>query len=337
VNLGGDPARHRQRVRFRGGANYQLTDEILVGARIATGDPGDPQSSHQTLGNVFHGFDISLDRAFLTYRPGWLQGAWFTAGKFSHPFYKNPVYGELLWDADVQPEGAIAGYTISERGALESFTVTAGEYLLLEQSRGKEGTASVFQLSGRLRTTEHLKANFGVGYYLYSNITPSGSRAILAENGGNATLDQDGDGNPDDFRSRFAVLNPIVGLTYDRWKLPLTFSAEYILNTRARIEQDQGWAVGASLGKTRKQGDWRLYYQWQVVEQDSVFSPVSQDDFLFGTNHRSHIFGVNYQLVDKIGLHLWALASALEATSPGASPNSDENQWRLRLDLNIRF
>ncbi len=289
VNLDGNPARHRQRVRLRVGTNYQLTDEILVGARIATGDPGDAQSPHQTLGNVFHGFDISLDRAFLTYRPGWLQGGWVTAGKFSHPFYQNPVYSELVWDADVQPEGVVAGYTFSERGPLESFALTAGEYLLLEQPRGDEGTASVFQVSGRFRMAEHLRANFGAAYYLYSKVTPSGSRTILAENGGNATLDLDGDGNPDDFRSRFAVLNPIVGFTYDGWKLPLTFSAEYILNTRARIQQDQGWAAGASLGKAQNHGDWRVYYQWQVIQQDAVFTPFAQDDFLFATNHRSHV------------------------------------------------
>ncbi len=337
VNLGGDPARHRQRVRFRIGANYKLTDEIVVGGRIITGNPSDPQSPHQTLGNVFHSFTVSLDRAFMTYRPAWLRGSSLTTGKFGHPFTRNPIYGELVWDADVQPEGIVAGYTVSERGRLESFGLRAGWYALLEQSRADEGFVSAFQASSRLRLAEHVRANLAAGYYYYSDVTPSGSRTILSENGGNATLDRDGDGTPDDFVSRFGILNPIVGLTYDGWKEPLTLSAEYILNTRAQVEQDQGWAVGASLGKTRKRGDWRLYYQWQVVEQDSVFSPVSQDDFLFGTNHRSHVFGVNYQLVDKIGLHLWALASELDATSPGASPNSDENQWRLRLDLNFKF
>lgn len=337
VSLVNNPSRHRQRVRFRIGANYKLTDEIVFGGRLITGNPADPQSPHQTLGNVFHSFTVSLDRAFMTYRPAWLRGSSLTTGKFGHPFTRNPIYGELVWDADVQPEGIVAGYTVSERGRLESFNLRTGWYALLEQSRANEGFVSAFQASSRVRLAEHVKANLAAGYYYYSDVTPSGSRTILSENGGNATLDRDGDGTPDDFVSRFGILNPIVGLTYDGWKEPLTLSAEYILNTRAQVEQDQGWAVGASLGKTRKRGDWRLYYQWQVVEQDAVFSPVSQDDFLFGTNHRSHVFGVNYQLVDKIGLHLWALASELDATSPGASPNSDENQWRLRLDMNIRF
>ncbi len=46
---------------------------------------------------------------------------------------------------------------------------------------------------------------------------------------------------------------------------------------------------------------------------------------------------MNNQLTDKIGLHFWGLVSARDTTSPGQTAASDENQWRLRLDLNIRF
>lgn len=329
--------RHRQRVRLRLGANYQLTDEILLGARITTGNPADPNSPHVTLGNVFHSFDISLDRAFLTYQPEWIIGARLTAGKFSHPFYQNPVYGELVWDADVQPEGIVGGYTLSDVGLLERLDLAVGEYTLLEQATVDDAFASVFQISGRLRLADHLKGNLAVGYYLYSDATPDGSLTILGDNAGNATVDKNGDGQADDFRSRFGILNPIVGFTYDGRKFPLMFSGEYILNTRAHGDRDQGWAVGAALGRAEKQGDWRLYYQWQVVEQDAVFSPFSQDDFLFQTNHHSHIFGINYQWRDNIGLHLWGLVSQRDKTFSGAATDSDQTQWRLRSDLNIRF
>ena len=66
---------------------------------------------------------------------------------------------------------------------------------------------------------------------------------------------------------------------------------EYILNLLAEGEDQQGWAIGISLGKYKKQGGWKLYYQWQVVEEDAVFSAYAQDDFLFQTNHESHVFG----------------------------------------------
>lgn len=335
--LGDTPDRHSQRVRFRVGANYQLTDELLFGGRLITGDPADPQSSHQTLGNVFHSFTTSLDRAFVTYRPEWARGGWVTAGKFSHPFSQNPVYTELLWDADVQPEGVVGGYTFSKAGPLENLAFSAGRYLLLEQSRADDGFASVFHVSAARRVAEHLSANFATSYYSYSSVTPGGSRALFSENSGNATLDEDGDGKPDKFQSEFGIVNPIIAFTYDKWEFPLTISAEYILNTRARIEEDQGWAAGASIGRAQRKGDWRLYYQWQVIEQDAVFSPVSQDDFVFQTNHRSHLFGVNRQVTNNIGLHLWTLISARDKTFSSPTTGSDQNQWRLRLDMNARF
>lgn len=332
------PDRHRQRVRFRFGSNYQLTDDLLLGARITTGNPSDPNSPHLTLGNVFHNFDISLDRAFVTYRPDWLSGSQWTAGKFGHPFFQNPVYGELVWDADIQPEGAVAGYTISGLGVLEKLDLIAGGYTLIEQATADDAFASVFQVAGRIRLADHLVANQAIGYYLYSDPTPDGSPPILGDNAGNATLDTNGDGKADDFQSDFGILNPITAITYDGWKLPLTVSGEYILNTQARDgQQDQGWAAGAAIGKAGKRGDWRLYYQWQVVEQDSVFSVFSQDDFLLQTNFRGHIFGMNYQVLDNLGMHLWGLVTAREELSPGLTTDSDQDQWRLRLDLNFKF
>ena len=105
------PDRHRARIRFRLGANYEVVDDLLIGARIVTGDRGDPNSPHVTLGDGFKDFEISLDRAFASYRPGWFEGSSLTAGKLAHPFDRNPVYGELVWDADVQPEGIVGGYS----------------------------------------------------------------------------------------------------------------------------------------------------------------------------------------------------------------------------------
>ena len=117
----------------------------------------------------------------------------------------------------------------------------------------------------------------------------------------------------------------------------MTLSAEYILNTEARTSDDQGWAAGIAFGTTRSKGDWRFYYQYQVVEQDAVFSAFAQDDFLFATNHRSQLLGVNYQIMDKIGLHVWGLVSQRDKTFPASTTDSDKDQWRVRADLNIRF
>jgi hypothetical protein len=332
--LDGAPNRHRQRVRGRVGANYEVNDQLQLGARLVTGDPDDPKSTHVTLGDGLNSFEVSLDRAFLTWHPEQLEGSRVTGGKFDHAFVRNPVYGELVWDADVQPEGLLFGYDVPVGGAVGKLELTAGHYILLESSSASDAFATVLQVGADTPLGENTRGRAAVGYYNYSNLTPGGSTSLVDDNAGNATIDIDGNGMPDEFASDYGVLNPIVAVDFAGGARPVTVSAEYIKNLRADIDRDEGWAAGVSVGSMRRKGDWRCYYQWQVVQQDAVFSPVSQDDFLLATNHRSHVAGVNYQFADNVGLHLWALVTSRDYTLAG---QSDDPQWRVRVDLNVKL
>jgi hypothetical protein len=336
-NLDDRSSRNRERLRLRFGVNYLLSDTTLLGVRLVTGDPDDPKSPHVTFGDVFDDLDVSLDRAFVRFRPTSWEETAFIAGKFDHAFYRNPVYGELVWDADVQPEGLLVSHTVTEAGPFDEIGLDLGAYIVLEQATADDAYTFVAQAEGRRRWSEALDSTLAVGYYQYTDPTPDGADAIVGDDAGNATIDDDGDLVADEFVSDFGILNSIVAFEYKGWSRPLVFSGEYVHNTRANIDKDQGWAIGAALGKAARKGDWRAYYQWQVVEQDAVFSPFSQDDFLFATNHRSHILGLNYKLSDNIGLHLWGLVSARDETLASPGSDSDGEQWRIRLDLNIKL
>lgn len=330
--------RHRERVRFRVGGTYDIRDDLVFGGRIVTGTPGDPNSTHQTLGMVFDKFAFNLDRLYLKYSPPWFEGSWVTAGKFDHPFYANPVYGELVWDADVQPEGIVMGYTRKGKGHLEKFTVVAGQYIMLEQSMADEARISVFQGRAELRLNDHLTLDLAAGYYHYSDVSPDATPVILlGDNAGNAVIDRNLNGVVDDFRSDYGIINAIAALTYDGGRWPLTVSGEYIKNVRADIDGDTGWALGLALGKVKKKGDWQAYYQYQVVERDAVFSPLAQDDFLFSTNHRSHLIGFKYALAEKIQLNIYSLVSQREDVDHFFTGGSDRHQFRSRVDLNVKF
>ncbi len=102
-NQTGRDDRNRARLRLRLGAEIDLLPELVAGFRVRTGNPDDPNSPHQTFGNMFDSYDFELDRAYLRYSPGWVEGVSLVGGKFAHPFVSNPVYGELVWDADVNP------------------------------------------------------------------------------------------------------------------------------------------------------------------------------------------------------------------------------------------
>ena len=335
----GLPTRNRERVRMRLGADYEVSERLSIGGRISTGSRTDPNSPHQTLGEGFHRFDINLDRAFFHYRPSWAPGLWLKGGKFAHPFWQNPVYSGVLWDGDVQPEGGATGYSLDGLGPFDSLDVTYGYYVLVEQALADEATAFVAQLSGKRQLNELWTASGALGFYRWANLTPAAvttwlddnEATLLDENQGNATVNDD-----DGFASRFEVLNPVVALAYDGWAHPLTLAGEYIHNRKAATGRDSGWGLGASLGKAKEPGAWRLFYHYYEMDEDAFFSVVAGDDPLRITNTHNHIFGLDYKVSDHFKPRLWGLVSRrLEALSGDTSSSADDT--RLRLDLNFSF
>jgi hypothetical protein len=318
--------RHRLRMRLRLGLDYQMFDDLLLGAGLRTGDPDDPNSPYVTLGDGFRDFDISIDRLFVTYRPAWGDGLWATGGKFVNPIYRNPVYGELVWDADVNPEGGVIGYTMTGDGVLERFDVLVGGYTVFEDESTDDVWLLSTQATARLRVHEDARLDLSLGYDYYGDPNP----ALVADNRGNAVV-------AGAYVSDFAIVHPVVAVTFDKWEHPLSIAAEYIYNHRADIDDDTGYALGARLGRTKAKGDWLIYYQWQHVEQDAVFAAFAQDDFLLASNFRGHVFGGHYMLHEQVDLHLWGLVTSRDRTSPGPTTDSDKDQWRLRLDLTLKF
>ena len=331
-NAPGSPSsRHRERLRARLGLVYESTDEFSIEARLRTGDPDNPQNPYVDLGGTgggeaFDSFTLSLDRINARYSQ---EHWWVVGGKFGHPFWTNPVYGELVWDADVNPDGVAAGWFTRDWG-LESVRLTAGQYVLLEQAAAEDAFATVLQASASQPLAEGWGFRGALGYYHYYDATPGGSTVILkGENSGNAT-----DPTGSDFVSEFGVLNPIAAFTYGGAPKPLTFAGEYFRNLRAEIDEDQGFALGVAYGSTGTGGDWQLAYQWQLVEQDAVFTPFSGDDFTIATNYMGHVLSWTYMFEKSIGLRLWALLAAPDSPPPGVD---DELQYRVRADLTVSF
>jgi hypothetical protein len=86
---------------------------------------------------------------------------------------------------------------------------------------------------------------------------------------------------------RFSILNSVVSVTTQMFPVPVTLSGEMFVNVSKNTPDSEGFAVGASVGKLSGNfGDWRVFYQYQAVEQESVFSAFAQDDFLLATNFK---------------------------------------------------
>ncbi len=328
--------RHRERLRFRFGANFEISEELTVGFRARSGNGDDPNSPHHTFSNAFDSINFNLDRAFAKYNPYWAPSLTVYGGKFGNPMVMNPVYGELVWDADINPEGlafvwegenaraVVGGYVVDERngGAPVAFEDTT---LITAQISGSREIDSNSSISGAL------------GYYYYSNLTPNGTTTSLADNNferrGNLMV-----GAPELYASDFEILDAYMAYDTTIRCVPVVISGEYIKNDAAINNEDEGYAVGVAAGSTSEPGGRQFFYQYQDIEQEAVFAGFVNDDFPYATNYHGHVIGMNQKLGKATVVRIWALNS--ERSSLDASPTDrfpDSSRWTFRADMNIKF
>jgi len=321
-NAPGTKDRHRQRLRLRAGANYRFNGELLVGTRVTTGNPDDPRSPYVDLGDGFNSEDISLDRLYFQYTPEAVPGLVVLGGKFGAPVYRNPVYGELVWDDDVQPEGLGALYSWSDCLGFDEFHILGAEFAALEQSAGEETWATVVEAGGTIRLDDESKFSGAAAYYFYGDLTPSGSLALAADLRGNAL-----NGTGTDVLSDFGILD--VNLAYENANV--IFSGEFIQNQRADSSVgDTGFAVGAAL----KTSMGKLYYQYASIDQDAILTAYSQDDMIMATNFNNHMLGWKKKLNKQVDLHVWVMAQEPSEILAGVI---DEMVYRFRIDFTLHM
>lgn len=319
--------RTRGRLRARFGASYEVDDSLLLGARLVTGSRDDPNSPHVTFGDGLDGLEVSLDRAFLTWRPR--EDVWVRGGKFAHPFRTNPVYGELVWDADVQPEGLAFGWGTDVGAGGARLELSAGEIVLVEQALDEDALMTVAQAALAVPLGDGVEGSFSASWHRVHDPTPDGSTLLVDDDQGNALVDDDGDGKADGFASDFGVLDVVAAARFDD-TVPLQLSLEWIENLSAEDGEGSGWAAGVSWGRAARAGDWRWIVLLLRLEQDAVFSPFAQDDFPLVTDQEGALLGANHQLTDSAGLYVWALAS-------DPLDDHEDASWRFRIDLNVKF
>lgn len=327
-NVGTD--RHRQRLRLRFGGTYNFNDRVTLGARLISGNADDPNSPHVDLGSVLNSLDVSLDRLYFAYRPAEVDGLTVVGGKFGNPVTRNPIYGELVWDADVQPEGVGFVYSCTENDIFEEVRLYGAQVAVLEQSGGEESWATLVGFDLKKQTGDNSSLMAGASYSHYGDLTPDGSTGqISGDLRGNALTGSE-------TTSDFGILDAVLALNFDRF----TVSGELINNLRA---EDGVGDTGFALGGAVKTDAGKVYYTYASMEQDAILTAVSQDDFNYiattdgsemATNFNTHVFGWKIPLSENSNLNIMAMAS---------SPNEvlanvvDETVYRFRIDWNLGF
>lgn len=275
--------RHRGRFRLRLNLAKKLCDELDVVIRLASGDSNSATSTNQTFDDAFSEKDIWIDRAYAVYRPNWLKGLELAGGKLQNPF----VHTDIIWDSDVNPEGVYEKYVFSVTESFKPF-ITLGQLFIEEENvdsasidASKDASLFAYQ-AGYNWDIANSQWTLAATLYDYSNLE-------------NVDWDDDsGNSGEDGFK--------LVNIT-SFWKtklcgIPVKLYGDYVKNTDSE-DNDYAYALGFTIGKIKKKGDWSFGYKYARIEPDAVVGIFADSNF-GGANRRGSKFSLKYRFHPKI-------------------------------------
>jgi hypothetical protein len=274
-------ARDREsgQVRGRLAATYAVNDRVTLGGRLVTGDPDDPNSTDVQLSNFSDDLQVSLDLAYAQLSLGELK---VSSGKIPQPFVRT----DLVWDSDVNPQGASAVY----KHSLTAGTAVraAGVFSIVdEQAGGTDSTLRGLQI-GLDAALNDWAYEVSAAYYDYRLGSMVGADAGDWRSN---LLDPDGS-----YRSDFDLADIVLGMTWSgfgkRW--PLRIVGDYVHNFGAATSADSGFGVDFTVGRATAVNDWRLTYGFSRAETDAVLAAFSHDNIALGTNYELHALTFDY-------------------------------------------
>lgn len=309
----------RMVLRGRLGANYVVENELKLGARIVTGDPNNPRTSDFTVGRFNNDFEVSLDRMFVDYHSGSL---FLTGGKFANPFIST----ELVWDGDVNPQGAAARYRALTNSRL-SIDVSAMFFILDENLVEKDSQMQSAQVSAEWRPNDNLKLGASLAYYDYE-LGPLGSEEPIDSRGNNIAADGIS------LLSDFDLVDLTGSATYGGFgdHLPVSISGNYVKNRGAAVPEDAGHGIAVSVGNLATARNTRFQYGYMQAETDAVLGLFSHDNIPYATNYKLHSLALDHRLTEHayVGITYYRFRGLDFDLAPIALPG-----WSSRTRLNF--
>ncbi|MBW1787176.1 MAG: putative porin [Deltaproteobacteria bacterium] len=286
------PARSRERLRFRIGADTEVAEHWKVGFGLATGGP-DPRSTNQSFSQTFQTPDIRLDYAYAQYQP-W-QFLKFIGGRQKNQLWRPK---DLLWDSDIRPEGTTAPFTYKLNG-VELFGLPAF-YRLAEFKSSKEDSYMWLVNAGaNFKFAETMNLKFAATYYDFANMV---GNSFIWSSGSNST---DADGNLIYDYDSFAAEGEF-GIKFPG---PVPYAAAFgqYIYALDPDRDNKGWLAGVKFGhkKVKKFAQWLVKYNYRHLERDAWPDFLPDSDFADGrTNAKGHEFEIKFGLAKNITLGL---------------------------------
>ena len=253
--------RFRERIRLRFNAEAQLNDQLKGGFSFASGDLNNSISTNQTANQYATRKPLAIDRAYATYNPSWFRPLTVTGGKFAYPWFNT----ELVWDKDLNPEGA--GETLAfnvKTPVLKKFSLVGFQMPFAENKRTAVNDKSFYntmvygeqlqtfwQFGGRIKLSAYTSFydwkyadSIALSVAMANSTSPDNGLLPLNNNGlqnsiATVTVTNAVTGaktiTSAQFASKFGILDSLAQLDVrtpsERW--PITFVGDFAQNTRA--------------------------------------------------------------------------------------------------------
>ena len=254
--------RHRGRYRLRVGVGAKVIDTVKVDFGLASGGD-DPRSTNQSMANTFETPDIRINYA----QAQWDPIPWLTLKGGKMNGIKNCIgyTSDLLWDSDINPEGASVQlhHKISD---VELFLNT-GFWILDEWSDDSSDPYMVVVQQGfKYKFGDKAHIRLACAYYSFDEV----EGYMLDHSAGTNTL------HGGVFKYDYDAINPSIeiGITEpfgESIPVPsLSVFGEYVYNGDPD-DEDSGYLAGIKFGseKVKKAFDWQVKYMYRHLEKDA--------------------------------------------------------------------
>jgi Skp family chaperone for outer membrane proteins len=335
--------RDRYRIRARLYVDSDITGEIATHFMLTTDDDPqkDPTTSNQTLTDDFNNKGIYIGRAYASYLPNWLKGSEFVFGKFKNTF----LHTDIMWDPDVNPEGAYEKYTYSGLDKFKPF-VQLGQMSVNEQNFQTDDAYLFLNQAGFDWKIGGVTLTLAGSNYNWTNMENSKflNRAQFKGGGGNTyEPDPEAPGQVK-YKYNYNLWEGISAIKFDLGPVPTQLLFNYIVNGADNVpsSRDSAYYAGFLLGQEKKKGDWSLLYKYARIEQDAVIASLNDQDF-YGSNRRGHKLMFRYLPFERLTLSTSLFLTENIKDWDPASPtfkNNDQNrgeETRLQVDAIFKF
>lgn len=338
---------HRLRYRLRFFVDSKINDQVYAGFGFASGSNSDPRSTNQTFANNFAKKSLYLDYVFMEYNAS--EYLAFTAGRNKNPLW---LTSDMLWDADINPEGVSARLTAPVNYNWQ-LLANAGYFVLGEASGDPQDPGLFFAQPAVSWKDNDGVWDFKAGAALYGfnhvkahqELDAGANRPSAADyQRSNTTFAAAGknwykygyDSVSPELEVNANILDPVSVPLLGWFGYTVTYAGvygNYIRNTQ-RSSDSNGWLAGLRIGqrKVEDAGQWQLGWNLRQLEKDAWLDTYPDSDFYGGA---TNVKGQRWQLA--VGL---LRDFAVNFNWFDARPISNSPRKRERLfqaDVNLKF